>query len=829
MKIVYLLLKNHIPFKRDIELDLQDNNDIIMLKGRTGAGKSYLINCLHPMSVNNRHWSNYSIFPNKHGYKKIIYRRDDGVTYEIIHEYTPNKNGGHSCKSYISEVDIMGNKKELNPTGHNDVFKELIKVHLKYDTSRTPDFAYLHSKSSAFIDCTPEKRLTILFDLIKNEVYRNMEKALKTRIDDNNARLKMFKEMRDGFLSKYNIAECTSNIRVFESDLQNTKVKLNNLTNDLITIRVDKGKFEKDSVTYSHDQIKEFKLFAEHSKIKGLTTISEAYTFITNRQNEITKLVHDVEKEESDIESINNNLERIYKLEEYERDLINYKGELLNIKSSIEDMYIITPDTPYQSKVFTEILGKLSMETEDLNRIGVSYTSLSFIRETYISNSKTIKQMEETLTLYKDAFSRRHLLESESKCHKCGTEIKIIEHLRSILNKNINVQEYESKIKHLTTENKGIESYVSFVKSQRDNIIRTVVDLKPLYKDIIGLMDEDRFFTFVLNIDSREGSKVIEKAEGISRYGISTMQSAQDNIKNLEMHIHNIKQIGDINGKEGLETSKRNKVKYIEQIKEKIQRLHNTMNINVSKNIELVMNQSIEEVLDLCSKYLNLEKSIDFFDKTIKDKEYEIQVCEDRIKQITNDIAEMEKVISDYDSANKHFLSLQENKKLLDDIRVIINKDIPCNLLDNNLQYIEANCNRILAENSIPYTVLLKVNDKETGIDVPMYVNEGFIPDAKSLSSGETSFISLLINSTLLSLLGYKVLTLDEMDAHIDTMFRTIYGSIVSSIRYVLDIDQVFIISHNLDLSTASTYILVGDIEDLTVDIVGKKVIRVNN
>ena len=86
--------------------------------------------------------------------------------------------------------------------------------------------------------------------------------------------------------------------------------------------------------------------------------------------------------------------------------------------------------------------------------------------------------------------------------------------------------------------------------------------------------------------------------------------------------------------------------------------------------------------------------------------------------------------------------------------------------------------------------------------------------------------LSTLINTSLLSLLGYKVLLIDELDAHLDTIYREVFGKIINSICQILDIDQIFFISHNINIESADKIITVGDVEGLDID-KNKKIIRV--
>ena len=67
---------------------------------------------------------------------------------------------------------------------------------------------------------------------------------------------------------------------------------------------------------------------------------------------------------------------------------------------------------------------------------------------------------------------------------------------------------------------------------------------------------------------------------------------------------------------------------------------------------------------------------------------------------------------------------------------------------------------------------------------------------------------------------------IDELDAHLDTIYREVFGKIINSICQILDIDQIFFISHNINIESADKIITVGDVEGLDID-KNKKIIRV--
>ena len=160
------------------------------------------------------------------------------------------------------------------------------------------------------------------------------------------------------------------------------------------------------------------------------------------------------------------------------------------------------------------------------------------------------------------------------------------------------------------------------------------------------------------------------------------------------------------------------------------------------------------------------------------------------------------------------------DKEIIGRCKEIIEKHIPILLLDNNLKFIQDITNEILSENNIPIQVEIIIDN--TTIVIPCTVEDTTVPDASMLSAGETCLISLLLNASILHLLGYNILCLDEIDANLDVDRRKQFNNIVVSIMSKLDIDQICCISHNISSTIDSaTIVQIGEFSNdfLSTDI----------
>ena len=345
MYITYLKLINHIPFKEDIELFIGDSN-FITIKGKTGSGKSYLMNCLHPFSNSSRHFKEYPIYPHKRGYKEIHFE-ENGNLFKIRHEYIPNNKGSHSCKSYF-----IKNETELNENGNNDTFKELVKKYLNY-TQEVSNFSILSVKSSGFIDSTPASRSSTLFSLVESDTVKVMKENLLSNISDNNARIRLYKETRDEVLQDRNIDEDKETIKIYERSLPEIENEISNLSKsreDLIIqltkFKESTSKINKNSLKVITDYLKTLEHFL---KINNIKTISDLISYKGNLNNELNKLELEYNKLENKRKELYNKINNIRSRETLKDKIVSLNRDRINLEIELKRIININKINDFNS------------------------------------------------------------------------------------------------------------------------------------------------------------------------------------------------------------------------------------------------------------------------------------------------------------------------------------------------------------------------------------------------------------------------------------------------------------------------------------------------
>lgn len=806
MRVVYIKLVNHIPFKEDVELSF-GSASCILIKGKTGSGKSYVLSSLHPFSNSSRHFKEYAIYPHKRGYKEIHYEDRDNL-YIIRHEYVPNNRGSHSCKSYF-----MKNGKELNENGNNDTFKEFVKKFLNYD-QEVSNFSLLSVKSSGFIDSTPIARNSLLFSLIESSSTKLMKSNLNSNITDNNARLRLFKESRDEILTNRNIEEDKSSLRIYKDSISVLEENIDKKIKEREKLIVELTQFKErvNSIDKkSLDNIVNFFIKIEGIlNEKGIKTVKEFSNYalrIDTDLNEITSKYNILESERK------NSLERYKNLSNkrgYQNKLKEVEDDMVKLENKLKDYFNVSKIDKINSIEYS--LTNYTKIKRSFSNLRIMFKDIIDMRN-YIDEQRNLcKNTESQLQTLRHLEKYRGLVQSEENtlCPKCKTPNPIlIKIFKSLSECNIGdlERDYESKIKEV------------------DILTRMLEELEKVYDDVINscilsesFVNDKKFNTFDGFVNStllNNSSDAIMNIIDIKNYGASQWLRLIEEKNSIDIKLSMLDTEGVL--EQEYKTLKETEEK-IDKCKSKLEALY-SLKSKLKNELDFTEfgNYTIEEIFRYNESNKNVFETINKYQKDLDTISYEIDSLKSELETNKNRIVFLNSIIDRFQEIHEQLNIYSNKKKDLDIIKTILFQDIPKLILEDNIRYLEDTINLILTQNNIDMTISFKTDDKN-GISIPVYINSKAVPDAKALSSGETSLLSTLINTSLLSLLGYKVLMIDELDAHLDTIYREVFGKIISSICRVLDIDQVFFISHNISLTEADLIIAVGDKEGLDID-----------
>lgn len=798
MIIYELEFENHVKLGN---FKIQLDNPIISIVGKNGSGKSFLLSELHPYPSSNRYNSAYSIIKGATGYKRITYK-DNDIFYEIIHEYTPNNREGHSAKSYFNIIK-NGATEELNPTGNGNFFKELVKKYLKFD-HKTFNSSHISFKTNGLTESSAKNRRELLSDIVETKEVENMTKNCIIEYRTVNNMLNKIKDGRSGDISG-TIDELKHKLK--ELDIEEST---NNFKMDAMKLSIEEDKktltqydnLKEDNIDDINACLDALSMFSDNEtiinryniKIENENTINRLFNDITSRKDKYYKEVSlyqtKLNKEEwtnkCDITRLEASNKRS-KLSLYvnPKYMENLSIELIEPLKAIIDAInrVKNCNYNYASKNVVDIMKEQEEEKHVLEHFIAEYNkkynnseggkeyevepcpSNCELYQRYVTDAKWVKENANSFKM------------SEESLAIINSDIELLKPLKLLFNQLHIIDKYTNKTMADLHLNKD-ESF--FLNSLTDGeYIMSVYTLKANIEDLIN------------NIISLESST--------KDYEIKL-----DSIKHINLDVEN----PDI-------------------LLEEIDKLEKDLKAIKTRNIEFNINPYL-----LNTKYAYMTKNalkqhynalkeanMNYNKLTLRisSDEMSIKTLEKRNYSIITERVNIQRIIEDKIKVEQEYNSLDKDRVALSRVRVIMEKEIPLIMLNNVLSFIEKQTNILLDENNIPINIEITVDD--INIIISASVNDIEIADISQLSSGELCLVSLIMNACVLTLSGYKVFCLDEIDANLDIINRKKFNQIIDSLLATLEIDQIICISHSIESASDTAHrIVIGDIDGISLN-----------
>ena len=512
---------------KEFELDrTKSNNNIILLIGDNGSGKSSIISEMTPFPLEHMGARNKSrILKDCVGVKELDYLVDGYVVYKIKIVYDPTK----STKCFITKI-IDGKEIDLNPNGNVESYMEVIEHELHIKKNYT-NVGYLcgSGNSKNFISMTPTERNNYISEWMPEiaeflDAFKLSSKILskfKKDIDNYNKQIGTMStinyELELNFLNS-NIENITRQLKDIESKI----VQLNTYQ-DQILPNVKDFKYISDCVYQYKEYVNNHnvKLRDLEEKYKSLSSIDlngnidaktleieQKINVLHDKLTHIDETIAILSSEIASNESLLNNDEKLTNMDiqTIHDSIYRNKENLSSIQESIhdyQDKYILSDDElktySENHNVFTNFYQKLDAQFLYLN----NFISLDSIQnmdnlEESISNKEkrllTLTEMDKTCTdkltfVNNEIYKYEHgnldtqiLMKRPEFCidHKCG----IVEELLKYLNPKDNLKELYEESKKLLEES-------SKIKEEKQSIEQSLTDFKKgltYYKEIIDYL-----------------------------------------------------------------------------------------------------------------------------------------------------------------------------------------------------------------------------------------------------------------------------------------------------------------------------------------------------
>lgn len=836
MKILYLKLTNFINIvtafnTETIEIDFsKSNNNVVLLTGPNGSGKTSILSCLHPFPTNGNmdvRSDNPIIVPRENGYKEIHISDGDDL-YVIQHFYTRNGDK-HIIKSYIQKNGV-----ELNENGNVTSFKEIVEKELGLEQDYMK-LTRLGSNVTNFIDMKRQERKNFTGKIISEaDIYLSYHKKIM-------------------------------------ADKNKVNIQINH-TSDLIRrLQVDDlGELKKAQKSLQH-QIEDLT-----AKIEKANSELSVLQYQLNDCGDIPAMRERIQEKEKELKHIQKALARASEI----------KISISTLKSMIEEAKIAILKA--KSSLDTNVITRTGI----LNQLDSIANEIDSIRReiSRIEDDQNIKDMEANIELLRETIRRRAKESGISgyvrPCSKAEMEdlIKMLDKCMDILLSTYELGKgpIQKAVSFFHTKT-DIEKYT---KENREKIKRNKMQslCEQVYAEVskdIGLLGPDcknpsgcrvyDFYQRIYEYATQAPDKVIED-ETFLAYTKMAYNNIQTVLKYLRdyhdifekmpecikdqflmstvlTHICNMEWIYDkdiIFHELGLITDDELQDADLEELSRQKSMLAQYKKAN--SNIEYFQNK-LEELIDsrtsLMGQLDKVKEMINSLNREIEEKEASVSDYEDMVvamehedevetefndlkskltlaSQLSLQIREKTSVLNDLQfHKNKMSKTHQDNefrienykryKKDLDELsskftdleylaRALSSREgIPLIFIQAYLKDIKDIANQLL---DVVYDGDLHLEDFEITADefgIPYSTKGTTVKDVIYASQGERSFISLALSFALTykSISKYNIMLLDEIDATLDISNREKFLHVLEMQIDMIHAEQVFVISHN--------------------------------
>ena len=836
MKILYLKLTNFINIvtafnTETIEIDFsKSNNNVVLLTGPNGSGKTSILSCLHPFPTNGNmdvRSDNPIIVPRENGYKEIHISDGDDL-YVIQHFYTRNSDK-HIIKSYIQKNGV-----ELNENGNVTSFKEIVEKELGLEQDYMK-LTRLGSNVTNFIDMKRQERKNFTGKIISEaDIYLSYHKKImadknKVNIQINHTsdlirRLQVddLGELKKAQKSlQHQIEDLTAKIEKANSELSVLQYQLN----DCGDIPAMRERIQEKEKELKHIQkalaraseikisISTLKSMIEEAKISILKAKSALDTNVITR----TGILNQLDSIANEIDSIRREIARI----EDDQNVKDMEANIELLRETIRRRAkesgisgYVRPCSKAEMEDLIKMLDKcmdILLSTYELGK-GPIQKAVSFF------HTKT--DIEKYTRENKEKIKRNKM---QSLCEQVYAEISKDIGLLGPDCKNpsgCRVYDFYQRIYEYATQapDKVIEdeTFLAYTKMAYNNI-QTVLKYLRDYHDIFEKMPEcikDQFLmnTVLTHICNMEW--IYDKDIIFHELGLITDDELQDaDLEELSRQKSMLAQYKKANSNieyfqnklEELINSRTTLMGQLDEVKETINSLNREIaekEASVSDYEDMVIAMEHEDEVetefnDLKSKLtLASQLSLQIREKTsiLND----LQFRKNKMSKTHQDnefrIENYKRYKKDLDELSSKFTDLEYLARALSS-----REGIPLIFIQAYLKDIKDVANQLL---DVVYDGDLHLEDFEITADefgIPYSTKGTTVKDVIYASQGERSFISLALSFALTykSISKYNIMLLDEIDATLDISNREKFLHVLEMQIDMIHAEQVFVISHN--------------------------------
>lgn len=825
MKITYIKLTNFVGVYaamglHEVEFSFEDiDKPIIQIYGKNRCGKTVLIQQLHPFSSINLNGDERAdlslIIPNKVGMKRIVYEVN-GEVYDIVHTYQPTKTS-HSISSSITH-----NGKELNPSGGVTTFNTLIEKTLGIN-KYVFQFIINGTQLTSFANMSATQRKNLLNKALGIDIYDKIHKLAKDDYRYTNKMITSLNNTKEYILSQYGSYEALcimlkkkqDELTQLSNDIDSTKSEMMRLSGEIGIIsnqhpREELMRIESSLVAYKNvvDKIGSYDPDMYDKLVQEQISLNNKLSELKNQRLLLRKDIDVLYAKKNDIE--NTMMKNRRARDDYDnmckvRDEIKGKLDSLVVETSVDgspqyyESMIHTAQTI--NEMCTEIFSCLNKNHLELfvemikNDVDIS---AFLMREGSVLND-TEKEMS---------------VVSRFKRMVEGVDGEFIDkecmHDKCIYRRTYNMIQSFFQTYQSTTSNQ----FTEYDLEQMEHAYKNVQTMKRLLNtyltnDLLDTFDLMNILTNILHnkigIDVSYIRYLMEQSSIVSQRSTFIGQ-----LSNIESSIDQIKKLiitdSDTNTNDmiaGIDENINSLRQQDNAITTEIERISSLLTNNEQNKTLLyqVKNININELNKQKSTLSDLIRRLDFDTASYSTLEQTYNNLSVQFNSLSNEIKVLNDAYNQYVSTNAE---IEKSSSVYEKYRIIAEatsstKGKPVITIRDTVEHALTLTNRLLNIMYDGEIELLEPTIDESSFSLPFRSGSHTSPDIKYGSQSENTLLSLALELSLSSsLTHYDVPLIDELDAYLDDITHESFLLMIQEMMATLKIEQLFLISHNI-------------------------------
>lgn len=842
MKIQYLKLVNFIGVKaatglNEIELKYDHiKQPIIQLYGKNRCGKTVMIQQHHPFSSINLTGDERNdlslIIPNEIGIKNIVYEVNDHV-YNITHTYRP------TGKSHTVSTSIVLDGVELNPSGGVNSANTLIEKHLGIN-KYIFQFIINGTNLTSFSGMGSTQRKTLLNKAMGIDIYDKIHKLATDDYRFTNKLITSLNHTKEYLLQTYGsfetlfakLDEKKSQRTKLDYELQTIKSRMDALTGIIQTIRQQNVEFELMQVNQS---INEYTRVIESI---GGALDPTLHDTLVSMQIEKNKEVSELNAERTivlkELDNVYDNMHAIEaamtELKREQEDCKRMEQTIGSLKKQIEQIHVdesIQMSSQYLFSMLSlaqainstcnEITNGLTKDQMELmiQMIDHDIDVSAFLMKEGVAVMDSEK--EKTMMTYIRSMMLNVAGDIPDNNHPCS--------IQNCLYRNV-YDAFNAYFKSYQSKSKG--QFTQYDLEQFDHAYKNILTIKRLTnvdipKQIQSIFDVKNILHRCekgeTGVDVDFIKYMIEeaaKSETRTRY-IQQLHEAEQTYSVMKdkkfMNIDNA-DIQTLEQKVNLLNQKR------DDIDTRLSKLNDELS-NIDQKRLMISNIQRIDINQLTHNKLQLEKSLSKLQSA--ESEYQTislqyQELYNQSKVLINELDILEKAVDQYTKTTTEIEQHLSNDSTFKAIAEATSstKGIPVIAIRDTVDRAISTANRLLNVMYDGEIELIQPTIDESRFTLPFRCGGNRSEDIRYGSQSESTLLSLALSLSLsASLTTYSVPLVDEIDAYLDMSIRDGFILMLESMMSVLGMEQMFLISHNLQKGQFGHIVYTVDISEI--------------